>query len=940
MRELTIAIISGIKKISISIGEFFKLIFMNMYTLIKSISLLVAKGIKKIAVFLWNYILSYIFKFIFKIIRLIYLFFSKILIYLHKIIKTCVVLIYKYILRYIGLGIFYTFKMIYNFLRFIITNIWKGIKFICIFIYTYIVRTITRFIYRFAIKPIIKLGQITLSGFKSVIQYIYNALISISKWIYRNILIYIGRVFQKIYNGVRWLLIKIGQGIEILSSWIYKFILRKIFRAIYKIVKFIFTGIWRLVVLIGKGLRLVVHICLDYIWVPFTKFIRFIIIGLKNLIILIFKRIYLLYLSMPNMIHTFINLLVIYFILILHFIFVMTLKVVFYTIPVFIMNQLIKVFNFIFKVIGEVFSSIGRILTITIRYIGHLIENIWLYVTDYATYYYIILLSPIILSILFVMLIASFIYLLPQYIFIFIISLFGKKILSINEIIYIKDPYHPIKYLYKNLNSLLLNLKYKYVFSYKLKGTWILIQIITWQLIFKTIFFVISIIIYFPFELLSYIIFKDKNIVDRIVIKDNYSIGLIMLKPSTLFGKRLTYHIDGAIIDEETKQFIVPNALEGSFKVEVIYDGNIVKTQRIKLKSNDSFIYLSEFNKLKQEILENKTFTIKLPQGNSELFNIKYETIWQRDIIDSNRLIVRSIARHTDLKVILESKTNKGYFEQNINLNHLINPTKLRRISKKVIRLKYKESIYKYLPKGYSYTFEDTPYLDRNGVIQTKDDISFDLNFNILGFEEYFKIVVLVKPSKDTLKEYIKQLSSNLIDEDNLEVNLNSITRSNNTIKNVTWEMNQEQLRTMTNQKLLYQQIKQNKKTVLRATFDFNRKRVVKKIIIRNRVNIDELYNDYLVDALKPYFEVIDKENSIFEINKISKILDFKTIKLPRFIFSKIICIRYETLSPNTIKNSGLIIGSNYKESKMRLVLYINIFKRKQIDVTFLKPRK
>lgn len=52
-------------------------------------------------------------------------------------------------------------------------------------------------------------------------------------------------------------------------------------------------------------------------------------------------------------------------------------------------------------------------------------------------------------------------------------------------------------------------------------------------------------------------------------------------------------------------------------------------------------------------------------------------------------------------------------------------------------------------------------------------------------------------------------------------------------------------------------------------------------------------------------------------------------IKLFRFIFSKIICIRYEILFLNIIKNFGLIIGSNYKELKMRLVLYINIFKRK-----------
>src|SRR5690606_7016348 len=156
-------------------------------------------------------------------------------------------------------------------------------------------------------------------------------------------------------------------------------------------------------------------------------------------------------------------------------------------------------------------------------------------------------------SILFVMLIASFIYLLPQYVFIFIMSLFGKKILSINETIYINEPYHPIKYLYKNINSLLWNLKYKYTFSSKFESTWILIQIITLQSLYKTIFYIISVIIYFPLELLSYIVFNDKNITDRIVIKDDYSIGLIMLKPLVLFGKRLIYHIDGAIIDEETQ---------------------------------------------------------------------------------------------------------------------------------------------------------------------------------------------------------------------------------------------------------------------------------------------------------------------------------------------------------------------------------------------------
>lgn len=937
MRELTITIISGIKKMSISIRNLFKHIFMSVYTLMKSISLVVSKGIKRISIFIWKYILSYIFKFIFKIFKLIYLFFSKILIYLYKIIHTCIIYIYKYIFRYIGLALFHIFKTIYIFLRVIIINLWMGIRFIFIFIYKYIVKTVSKFIYRFAIKPISKLGYIIFNGFTIIIKYSFNGLINISKWFYRHILLYIGRFFQKIYQGIRWVLIKVGQGIGIVSTWVYKFLLSKLFKGIYEIFKFIFTGIWKLVVLFGKGIKAIANIVINYFWVPLTKVIRFIFNSIKNFIITFFKRTYLLYLSLPNAVHTFINLVAVYFVLFLHFIFVMALKFMFYTLPVFILKQLIKLFNFIFQIIGKLFGYIGWILTTTIRYIGRLLEIIWLYIVDYATYYYIVLLSPIILIILFGMLLVSFIYLLPQYLFIFMMSLFGKKILSINETIYIKEPYHPIKYLYKNLNSLLLNLKYKYVFSLKLKSTWILIQIITWQLVFKTIFFIMSVVIFMPLELLSYIVFKDKNIVDSIVTKDAHSIGLIMLKSAVVFGKKLTYHIDEAIKDEETQQFIVPNALEGSFKVEVIYDGKIIKTQRLKLKSNDNYIYLSGFNKLKHEILENKTFTVILPHVHHDLFNVRYETIWQRDILDNDFLIVRSIARHTDLKVIIEDKNKKGCFEQNINLNHLINPTKLRKLSNRVVKLKYQESIYKYLPRGYNYTFESTQYIDQKGDIQIQDDISFDLNFNISGFDEIFKVVVLVKGSKDTLKYYIKQLSSNLIDDDNLEVNLSHITRANDAIKKVTWQMNQEQLRVMPNQKLLYQQIKQNKKTVLTATFDFNRKQIVKKIIIRNKVNLDAYYKDYLADALKSIFEVIDKDNRIFEIKEIRDIFKYKTIKLPRFIFGKILCIRFETLSPDLIKNSGLILDNNFKEIKIRLILYIDLFKRKQIDVTFLK---
>ncbi|WP_156952782.1 hypothetical protein [Acholeplasma hippikon] len=586
------------------------------------------------------------------------------------------------------------------------------------------------------------------------------------------------------------------------------------------------------------------------------------------------------------------------------------------------------IFNFIVKYIKIIIKSILKVF-----------EVLWLYLLDYLTYYYIVLLSPIILIVLAVMFVFTLIYLLPIYLYIAVKSLFGKKVLSPNEIIYVKEPYEPIKYLINNIKSFTLTLKYKYVFSAKFKSAWLLVKILTWQLVYGMFLFLLTAIIYLPFSLLSLVVYKDKHLDNKIILKSRVSNGLMMLKPIRLFNKSLTYEVFGAYLDEETKQLVLPKTTETSVFVKVLYDDKVTKEISIQIKRSEKADYLYHFNELKNEILKNKTYQVKLPVLVSDELNVKYENIWQRDKLNDNTLIVRSVVRKTDIKLILENKDKKAVFEQNIELRGLINPTKVRRLNGKPLILKNQEKIYKYLPKGYCYNFYDNPYLNHEGSIKIKDDISFMLPISIEGINEIYHLNIKHRASRKVLKSYIKELKTDLINDNKMGVNFKDIKREDGSIKSVQWCIDGKRQYGLLNKEELYRKIKQKKKTILTASFEFNGKKIDKKIKIYNEVDKKTLYNEKLNVFLGKYFNVVDKENNIYKIKNIYQVLNRKYIKLPTFVMGNILAIRLVTLDKE-LKNSGLILDEKRASFYLKTIVYENIFKRRVIHITLLNGKQ
>lgn len=908
MKELIISLVRPIRLAAKAIVSVFKAVVIAVRNLIVHVTKRVAKFIKTIALLIWDYFLNYIVRFLLKCTILLYLVIKYIIIKIYIGFKILSLLIWKYILKYI----FLLFKYI-------------------------------------------------MLGLFIITHYCYKGFVVIAKFFWKKVIFPLKAIFKKIFLKIKYILDILGKIVKHIGIWFWDYFLKHIVWILYKVflgIKFIYLKIYCFIyILLESILKYIVIICrfIRTVSTVIWNGIKFVLFKLYILFKYIFMKLYIFTLcfikaikylikSLPDWLYRFINVIFIYFVLFIKFIFYDLFKLLLYGIPKYLINLiykgLVKIFILLFDCIKLLINKIGQLLS----YIGKALKVVFMYLRDYLEYYYIVLLSPIIIIIFVVMTILAIIKLFINFVVIAFKSLMGKRVLEYNEIIYIKNTYFPSTNIFINAMSFNSNLKYNYVFGQKLQSSWILVNIFVWQLLYMTIFISITAIILLPVSLFSLLFKRNKDIRSRIIVLSRNFNGLIKFKKVKIFG----HIIEGVInsetyLEESTNQLIIKDCILEKNSLSIKKDNKLIAEFELSIKQDLNYEALKELFIIKEQLISMKYFQFNLPACQNSNLIVRYEKNWNRDKLTNSHMTLRSAATKTSIKVILCNLDGSVLVEQDVSLKKLTNPTAICRIanSNRVLYIKSGQFITRAFENKYRYIFEETDKVTRDGKVITVDDEQFITNVYIDGFKDIiYHIQVNVITDKTILNKYKDQLYEDLIVWDKKQINLRDIKRTDGSFKKVEWYINHKKTTSLSDQNNLFELFSNCPKIKVTSVFIFNNRIVSETIKIKNQViNKQDSLLKSLVSTFENEYIINDKSRLIIKPNDLRQIgRNSFYIHLPTIANSKNLLIRWKSLNKNIMKSSGKIIDSDFKEVRYKVVVYRNLFIKRKYQVTILLP--
>lgn len=926
MKKMIISLASSFGRAAKAIGRFFKVIFVSLWQATKYVSIKIAFTVKAISLFIWRNFLSYVFQFFIKVFRLLYAGIKFVVIKIASGIKIVSIFLWQYILKYIYLFFKYTFIYLGIALHFIGKNIYKGLL------------NVYRFIRDHIIKHIISALKIVFDGIKRFSINFLKVIQHIARWLWLNVFKHVIWFIKQIYLAFKFLVIKIGKLIKYIAIFIWRYMIKHIiwfFKQVYKGIYFILNKIY-------IGTYILFRFIWQVIFVNIGRFFKKAWIVLKRSVVFILKGIKYMSKSTPEILHHFFMLIFLYFLLIIHFIIFELLKYLVYTMPVFIIKHLYKVAKQLFHIIYKFIRLVSTVVYNGLKRIFGVISKVFNRFRDYLEYYYIVLLSPIIVPIFILMFALATIKLLLIFISISIKTLFGYPILERNEVIYVKTAYHPGKNIFRNVIAFNNNLKYNYTFSIKFKRTWFLVNMIVWELIYLLILASITYILFLPVTLISLIIRKDVDVSSRIIVVNKKINGQFKFKKVTVFGKKVSARIENEIlVDNYTQQRLIKNQEDQFLKLSVYADNQKISSYKFLIQPDLGYQALRAFNLVKKELLNTTYYQFTLPVLQDDNLIVKYEKNWNRDTLLKTAFKLRNFTTKTSLNVLIHKSDGSLILEQDVTISNLVNPAALIKLSKsnKVLNIRTGEFITDKLDRKYRYLFEETSKVTKDGQVISIDDEVISVSVAIEGFETYqYKLKVNVIADYQRLDEYIEVLKNNFLDFENSRLHLLDIKRMDGTYKKVDWYIHHSIVETFADTRKLFDFVLSDSKIKVYVMFVFNGKYVNRKIEID--VNLYQ-QTDYLVELfnhkMRDTFKIVtDKDMKIMPFKKWELLNNQYYIDLPILGTGKLLFLRWISADKSKIKSTGKIISDDFKYAEFKVVCYYGLWIRKTFKVTII----
>ncbi len=926
MKKMIVSLASSFGRAAKAIGRFFKIIFVSLWQATKYVSIRIAFTIKAISLFIWRNFLSYVFQFFIKTFRLLYAGIKFVVIKTASGIKKVSVFLWQYLLKYIYLFFKYTFIYLGIALHFIGKNIYKGLL------------NVFRFIGDHIIKHIISVVKIISNGIKRFFISFYKVSQSIGRWLWLNVFKHIIRFIKQIYLGLKFIIIKTGIIIKYIAIFIWKHIIKHIvwlFKQIYHGIYFILNKIY-------VGTYYLLRFIWQVIFVNIGRFFKKAWIFLKRSVVFILKGIKYMLKSTPEVLHHFSMLMFIYFLLIGHFIVFELMKHLFYTMPVYIIKYLYKVIKQLLRMIYKLIRIVSTIVFNGLQYIFNFVVKVVNRFIDYLEYYYIVLLSPIIIPIFILMFVLATIKLLFIFISISIKTLFGYAVLERNEVIYVKTVYHPSKNIFRNVLAFNNNLKYDYTFSIKFKRTWILVNMIVWELIFLLVLTSMTAILFLPVTLISFIIHKDTDVSSRIIVVGKKINGQFKFKSVRLFGKKMHVRIENEmLVDAYTEQYLIKDSEAQFLNLSIYADDQKISSHKFLVQPDLAYEALKAFNLVKNELLSKTYYQFNLPTLKHDYLIVKYEKNWNRDTLLKTVFKLRHFSTKADLNVLIHKADGSLMLEQDVTISKLVNPSGLIKLSRsnKVLNMRTGDFITDKLDNKYRYVFEETSNVTKDGQIISPDDEIISVMVAIDGFETYkYKLQINMIADDERLDQYVEDLRSGFLDFENSRLQLSDIKRMDDTYKKVDWYINHENISSFADTRKLFDYVLSDPKIKVYVAFIFNGKYVQRKIKID--LNLYQ-QTDYLVELfnlkMKDTFKIVeDKNMKIMPFEKWALLNNQYYIDLPLFGTGKLLFLRWISTDKSTLKSTGKIVSNDFKYVEFKVVCYYGLWIRKTFKVTIV----
>ena len=945
---------------------------------------------------LYNYILLSIYKALKFIItwlyKILYVYFIKqIAIFIYEMFKWFILKSWNYIikpfihqLKIIASWIYN--KLIINLARFI-RFIFKWIyKIIFIYIIKNILLTIKQiaiFLYEmfkwFILKSWNKIIKPFIHALKIMASWIYNKLIInlvrfirfIFKWIYKIIFIYIIKnILLTIKEIAIWIyqkiMIPISKFIRFIFRWIHKIIFIYIIKNIYKGIKWLLENLWDKVIKqffisIGKIIRWIAKTFWNCIVLNIFKLFKYIFKNLYNLIKYISQKIiYFLkygYRSLPDIIYLSIKTCVIYFILFIHFLFVMIPKFILYTLPVNIIKYIYRglrfIFRHIYKTLSFVFKKLFKILRKILKPIKVFFRLITDFIIENAKYFYVILFSPIVLPIFIVIMAFAFIKSIIVLLILFFKTLFNVSYVIENEVIYIKELYIPFANIFKYGNKYVVSIKNNLTKTIKFKNVWYLINLITWNLFFSYIISFIFALLLLPFTLLSmfYYFLKfrfsydlDKFLKDRVIRTSKLTNGIIYCN-RVKFNK---YYYDfdfnvHANYDENIDSYII-NSGKTDLNIVVLVNGLQITNFDYAIKYSELHKVLNEYCRINNYLLERVDPKFSLPLSISEDIKVSYSTVRAFDVISENEFIQSDNILKSKIRVKLNYL--KYEIEREVVLANIINTKFLDRICEKGIFIVGFENIKNYINVDYDYTIIESKYVDSYGNILDFNNGKIEVSLFINKIpEKIYTFEVHLYLNKRNIKKCFQKVNTPIIDIEKDIFILDSQLKINDRVSldlNWCFDDNEIILDDKVSKYICYNSnLKYYKFSAYCWINGIKHQRKFKVVNPTRGIKNAMLYAFSIIENSLTYLKSIDK--IIYRSEELNQQLINKKSKNVKYVFLPFIGVKYikfikfKSLNKMVINSAGKLTKSQENTCLYKVTLYHNLFTKVKINVELRK---
>ncbi|MDY0277816.1 MAG: hypothetical protein RBQ97_07005 [Acholeplasma sp.] len=845
---------------------------------------------------------------------------------------------------------------------------------------------------------------------KASFLYIYNILKKITLtivsfvkaigiFIWKNFLVYIYLFFKKIFTVIYVFFATI-----IVFTWsralkpFFVFIGKNAFIPIkfislniYKFMKFVGRNIWRFIVFIASCIksaavyifRLFVKM-IDFLWAHFFihiinlfkkifTFLGYLLKPFKLFFSYLWKIIVKIYYAikdfftyglkiLPDSLYLLITDFGRYFVLIIHFIYVLFSTIIKYTIVLLIKN-IYKFFRFIFIRIKNflrpkwlyIMNHLRKFLRILLFPLNRVIDLF----LDLLKNSYIIIFLPIITPIFIVLSVLSIIKSLLIYLLIIFKTLFNLPHFSHHLLIKIKPLYLPSINIFKNSFAYLVDLKINYYLNTRAKSLWYLVEMINWSVFFNFILSTIISIVFLPvtivssiFYLLVYINDYKNNfeafIKDRITIKETSLPGYFYQPQLKIFNRKVSYDLNSDALLSNLKNFYLCG--EDTLTITPKIDNVLLTKQSFKNSTTTKYLLLKSMNYLTNEILNDKNFDGTLPSISDDDLVLTYEKKHFRDrFIEQNKLLLRNNVKKTSLTISLFSKSSRIILEHDITIKYTPWNVIMEKMNfeNHVFRINNNDNFKIFLDKRLSFQFIPSDIINESGKITVANDDYYEIKFFLTNqIETIYTARIYVYMKSSQLSYYLKQIKKPFINLDEKSITYQEhLINPDQSERFLLSYFNNEKLDSsyLSSYDLYIGNIKHY---LITYYFEFNNTRfkVIKKL--RNPYNSKAFHYDYYLMLLDKSLPYITATHSFpfnvayinkYYVSRLENIESNRFIYLPMIDNSYVRLVRWKSLSPKLITSAGRLKSNSSEVVIFKVTLYHNLLNRKTITISINK---